>query len=83
MYDEDSEEEVGLRVAATNLKEASSDLSETRQETPVSTEKEMKELQAEDPDIAPILRLLLQHTEQTQAEVLTESEAASFVGPVA
>ena len=31
VYDEESEEEVGLRVAATNLKETSSDLSETRQ----------------------------------------------------
>ena len=41
VYDEESEEEVGLRVAATNLKEASSDLPETRQKTLVSPEKEM------------------------------------------
>ena len=51
VYDEESEEEVGLRVAAINRKEASS-LSETRQKTLVSAEKGMTELQAEDPDIA-------------------------------
>ena len=85
MYDEESEEEVGLRVAATNRKEASSDLSETRQKTLVSTEKGMTVLQAKDPDIAPILRLRLQQTKQPQPEeVLTESEAVkSFVGPMA
>ena len=79
VYDEESEEEVGIHVAATNLKEASS-LSETRQKTLVSTEKEMTELQAEDPDIAPILRLRLQQTEQPKPEeVLTESEAVKVL----
>ena len=82
VYDEESEEEVGLRVAATNRKEASCDLSETRQKTLVSTEKgmTMTELQAEDPDIAPILRLRLQQTEQPQPEeVLPESEAVKVL----
>ena len=80
MYDEESKEEVGLRVAATNRKKASSDLSETRQNTLVSTEKEMTELQAEYPDIAPILCLRLQQTEQPQPEeVLTESEAVKVL----
>ena len=66
VYNEESEEEVGLRVAATNLNEASS-LSETRQKTLVLTEKEMTELQAEDPDIAPILRLRLSAADRTTA----------------
>ena len=40
----------------------------------------MTELQAEDPDIAPILRLRLQQTEQPQPEeVLTESEAVKVL----
>ena len=40
----------------------------------------MTELQAEDPDIAPILHLHLQQTEQPQPEeVLTESEAAKVL----
>ena len=40
----------------------------------------MIELQAEDPDIAPILRLRLQQTEQPQPEeVLTESEAVKVL----
>ena len=82
MHDEGSDEnDYEFRAsAATRPRAVDSPRSEVTEPNEVMSEQSMAKLQLEDPDIAPILRLRLQRSDQPQPEeVLSESEAAKVL----
>ena len=81
VHDEGSNEnDHEFRVSAVTRPRAVSNPTEARQSDEVMSEKSMAELQLEDLDIGPILRLRLQQSDQPRPEeVLSESESAKVL----